>query len=210
MFPINLFNSIWQVVFYCTLGVQTALNVRHYRVQSISGAGSDVTNFQGALNSTWADAYKAWLGTDSTFYGLGVRMLLPTKTIEFFSSAAQGPGLAGVNDEGAQVAGCLTLNTGFAGRRFRGRIYPPFPGHDITLPPFGLTGGGVTALTNLGDAAMTTLPFGGLTDNVDMQPILMDNLKTVSRGAIISYRPNNKLATQRRRGAYGRPNPPPF
>lgn len=208
----------------CTNNEQTSINVFHISCQ-IPGptpvTDADVANwFDGA----WASGWRGILGPNSTYRGTGCRIMfgVPTFGMQVSGSGA-GAGLSGTTDLPRQATGITSWKTDRSGRAERGRTYWPFP------PAVFDTGDGVplgiyvTAVKTIADiyssvgvisvgprsstfaAVLYHRAFKG--DPTHVPPIPP---RAASFDFITSYITRLKWATQRRRGSYGRANPPPF
>jgi hypothetical protein len=110
------------------------------------------------------------------------------------------------------VSACLTLLTGLAGRKFRGRLFLPFPGpadSTVTQNPVP-TDAYVGKLTNFGVNVVSSFDIDdGAGNTAHLSPIIYHRSGGGS-SLVIGFRANKLWATQRRRGDYGRPNLPPI
>jgi len=169
-------------------------------------------NFADQLATFIQGNYAALLSTLATFWGVSVQAVPPTAPSPPANSAgAPVPGTAAGDMLPSQTSGIITLRTAAIGRRNRGRVYVPFPAEADSSPQGRPTVGYIGRLGNL--AAQLTLPLtiaaGGGTAIVE--PVIYHRLDTPPTSTFITAAVARPLwATQRRRGDYGRPNPPPW
>ena len=202
-------NDIIEVRFVCTQLDQTAINVRHYKVTATTGTSQTLGDFSDVLDPIFAPLLKALLNTNAAYYGTVVRRVspIPPSTIAWTNTGAAGGNALG-DLLPRQTCGLIGLQTQFAGRAFRGRFYVPFPGEADSdanaLPVAGYRG----RLANLA-FALTGNQLVGIANTATLIPVIYhraSNTTTPINASVI----RTKWATQRRRGSYGRPNPPPF
>jgi hypothetical protein len=190
----------------CRLENQIGVNVRWWRVTTIVSGAPTLEGVADDMSTIFAPLYKQWLGTSAEFESWMMQRQSIPFSVAYITSADAGPGTAGLSGVPAQVSGCLTLLTNFGGRRNRGRSYIPFPGNNMVDPPYGLSGAGVTALAALGTDYSSPQTVGSAGNQAQLQPAIYAFPPITLRDDIVTFRANDKLATQRRRGAYGRPN----
>ena len=188
---------------------QLGINVLHGIVAALAGT---ITQGQiaAAIDTGVNGPYKAWMGAPATWRGVGVTKIFPLpRVLEENTSANNGAGTGGAKLCTQQTAGLNSYHTGLAGRRFRGRMYVAFPSDTFASNDGNITAGGVTALA----AVATALAFGvTVTSGPNSATIVYGCWGRVTHvftpyGQVVS---NNKFATQRRRGQYGRTNLMPF
>lgn len=205
--------DIWQVELQAFSSSQLAINVHWYRVITSSGSApaNEPQNYANAFDTALAPTLIACMSADSAAYW-GTRAQrwfpLPKQVFGFSANHQSNPGgAAGVFQPG-QVAGVLKKYTPFAGRKYRGRAYIPFPSinaidtGDVNSRP---TVAYRNLLTSHGTALLgpITVVDGGVTDT--LAPVLFEP-KTGLYTAISLYSPDDAWGTQRRRGNFGRPN----
>lgn len=211
--PVVAVNDLLEVKFFCTFNGQLGLNVRHWKVTAVTGTARTTQQIVDELSAFMAPYYKTLMHDEATYYGAGIKRLLPQPaSAPEFSAAGAGPGVAGPTPTPSQVSGVVTLTSDFAGRSNRGRAYAPFPAEEDTAP---LTGRPTlqyfNALTTLGAGLRSTLvsPVGGGANSATYAPVIYHRL-TGQTTPITGSRANAKWGTQRRRGDYGALNPNPF
>lgn len=195
---------------FCSLNEQTSINVRHLRVDTVSGTGATPQQLADALSNGIGTVLKPLLSSGATFRGAGVRVIWPLPvTVETLSNAGNGLGAAGGTAQARQTCGLISLRTPLAGRANRGRFYVPFPGgNDNAIGAIPST----TYQTNLAvlmGYLVATVTAGTVPNTNNFVPIIWHRQAKFSTD-ITSGTINNKWATQRRRGSYGRPNSSPI
>jgi hypothetical protein len=205
-----LVGDIYEARIVSTIGGQTAINIRHYRVSTIVGTGASDSGIATAVNARFATDMKAAMTSNATYRGVGVRRIKPLPvTIETFTIASLGAGTAAGDVLPTQTCGMISLRTLLAGKSRRGRFYVPFPSEGLNDTDGTPTAAYITTLGLLAGDILATLTAGGGGNTNDLVPVVYsreldlttDLASTISR---------DKWATQRSRGDFGRVNPPPF
>lgn len=200
--------DVYAVRLFTALGDQAAVNVRHYRVTTQQGTGATDAEIAAAMALIYPPAMKNMLVSAANYHGLNVQKIFPLPpTVAVPSSVGAGPGLDTSEPLPRQVSGIITLRTAFAGRRYRGRIYIPFPG-ELANDPNGVPS--VAYVTGLVALANLVLPpvVAGAGGNTSTLTSVLFHRDTNTTDAITNAVAQSKWATQRRRGSYGRPNIP--
>lgn len=119
--------DIIQATLSATDGVSLFENVRHYTVSAVSAPSVSITDFLGVLNSSWTTEYKAILSDQVSLQAwMGVKINLagqPQTDPEFSLTGYPTPGDMAGDQMPAFTAAVISLRTGTAGRRNRGRLY---------------------------------------------------------------------------------------
>lgn len=204
-------NDVYRARVYCTLQNQTAINVLHWRVSGIGGAGLSDQDMADKLSADLAPFYKALISSGATYWGLSLQRISPGPIpIEVHTINAQGIGTGDLTRMPKQVCGYFNRKTTFAGRSEIARTYVPFPGEDdngdATAAP---TAGYMTRLGALAGHLIGTIVLGTGGDTVSIIPVIWHRT-TSSSTVIVTAQAKQRWATQRRRGDFGRPNNPPF
>lgn len=199
-----------QVRVQCVQGPQLSMNVLHYRVTSIVGGGLTLLEMGNALNGLWSPVYRPWMPVDATYRGVLVQNLQPPKTdsVEAATSLAGtaiGAGMA------KQVSGLITYRTGFGGRANRGRSYIGFGSSTWMQAGGELSGAGLAILTALGVqlGPIIAPTFGGKQTALHLvirHPDAGGPPPVPQSTDVATVQAEQLLATQRRRGDFGRPN----
>lgn len=199
--------DLLEVRYISSAGAQVGQNIRHYRIDTITGTELTRPQLADGLSVRVRSLYKALLSSSAEFRGVAVKRVFPLPvTAESLTEVDRGPGTRTGDPLPTQVSGLISLRTGLAGRRNRGRLYTPFPAEtdsDSSAHP------GTTYATNL--AALAVEFFGTVIVTFGVNITVLQNV-IHKRGTslfvnIIEARPTTNWATQRRRGTLGRPNP---
>lgn len=203
--------DIIQARFYCRLGIQGAVNVRHYRVTTKSGSGATVPQIAVALAAMgFPAAYQAQLVADAEYRGLDITLIRPTLGVPHQDASGQGAGLNAGDVLPPQTSGLIKLLTAQGGRGNRGRVYIPFPceiDNTASAQPGTDYINGLVLLGNLFSTALTAVGAAGNLN--DLVPVLFHR-KTLTTTPVTGSVARNLWATQRRRGYLGRPNATPM
>lgn len=202
-------NDIVQVRTCCVRAAQISLNVLHYQCTAKAGTGCTPAQMALTFDAGCAAAYKAWLDNNSTYRGVGVKTLFPTPSIEVASVANTGVGTGGAIAVPGQVSGIINLTTAVPGRKGRGRIYPGFFSTTLLTAAGELGAAGQLLLAAINTAIPFTFTSGAGGNTNQYQLIIYNRLAHVGTNVITSLA-ESKLATQRRRGDFGRTNVVPF
>lgn len=206
---ILLNGEVYQMRLFWTRQEQTAIVVRHYQVQDVDGIATD-SDLALSLATELGTELKAILSVSASFRGVGIQRILPLpRTIEVFNTSTQGLGTVLGNGLPKQVAFVVNLRTIFAGRRFRGRSYLPFPGGDDNDGDTTPTAAAITRLINVANDLIESkqVPSGiGPTLAV---PVVFSRVAGTVQG-IVASTARDKWGTQRRRGDFGSSNSSPI
>ena len=189
----------------CHTTTQVGVNTMAMRI--ISNAGGVTTDLDLAADlSDWlADGYTQFMSVNSVYSGCRVQIKKPVEFVSVFSSTGSGPGSATGADLPTQVTGVITKQTVQAGRKYRGRIYPPFPATGLADGHGGLNATGIGLLTTLGNLWESYPPRALASLGVELRLCLI-HTSDGSFTDIVKMFARSKFGTQRRRGQYGRPN----
>jgi hypothetical protein len=206
-------NDLLEIRTECFHVDQASINVLHYVVTATAGGGLTVTQIAAAFDGRVGLPYQAWFPAAVFFEKVSCKNLSPPATLaaEF---VAHAPGTAVGGVEPGQVSGLITKKTGLAGVRQRGRIYVGFVSTNSVDTAGNLTGGGLAVLTSIRDAIgpNITLVNGAATVTLALAivhgPDKNGNPPPTQLTLVTTLTPSAFLATQRRRGNYGRRNLP--
>jgi len=204
--------NVYRIEHVCFGQGQLGEMVSHWVVDSMVGPGAtdpEIAAFFGG--GAWAAAIKALLSSTMSFRGARAQNVFPPPVLASVAvNTSAGPGTVAGDLMSTQTSGLISLATNFAGRRFRGRKYMPFPGeadNDATGVP---TAGYLTRLAALRNLFTATQSVVGGAGTTNFKLVIFHKggnpVPTVVTGAIAQP----IWATQRRRGSYGRPNNQPF
>lgn len=203
--------DIYEVKLYCKKDPQIAVNVLHYRVKAIVGAGVGGATVAEHMSVVFGPRLRALMPQSANFAGASAQHIWPPPHSQPF----YGTGNSGIGDLASEIlplqtTGMITKTTGFGGRAYRGRFYVPFPPeirNDADGSPTALYLGDLTLLGN--EIKNTQTPTLGA-DNITLEPILKNKefpgIIRFINGVVV----RDKWAVQRRRGSYGQPNVLPF
>jgi len=203
-------NDIVEVKVYCKTTTQLSVNVRHFVCIDKQGTGAPASSILTYYKELLAPLYKALMSVGAEYRGLSLQKISPAPIAALaFDDGEQGVGDVGGDPLPGQVCGILTFRSNLAGRANRGRMFVPFPSetdNDADQTPID---GYIVRLSELGDAFIGADEIGGGGNTVQLQSIVLHRV-SMSGTALITWKANNKWATQRRRGSYGRPNESPL
>jgi len=203
-------NEVIEQKVFSTFGEQLAVNTLHFLVTAITGVGA--TDAEIAVNheTIYAPLTKGVMSSAALYYGLQVQKIFPAPPrVAAATVLLQGVGLVAGDPLPKQVCGILTKRTAFAGRTFRGRIYLPFPSETDNAVDSTPTPGYLANLAFWVIALQGNILTAGAGGTNTLRHILFHRA-TGGFDFVTSAVARDKWATQRRRGAYGRPNVPPF
>lgn len=195
---------------WCSDGVQAAVNVRHYEVSSVVGGAVTDQDVATYMDGQLSPLYGALINNHATYNGVQLTKIFPNPpAVPVSSTVGSGVGVGGADALPLQVAGLLSLKTGFSGRAYRGRLYIPFPSQSGCNTQGGQGIGYQTAAVNLALAytAAPTITVGA--SSLKISPVIWHR-STATRTLVTSVGASPRWATQRRRGDYGRPNSSPI
>ena len=215
--------DVIRVTFVCSLGPQVSMTRFHYQVGIITGAPTDqqaATQF----DASQAGFIKPLIANPSTYRGFSVQVLRPAPTpgaathFQVFQRAigklTAGNGTGGAAPLPPQTRGIVSLKGAVAARGLNCRFYMPFPtttmiGTDAFTPSatyqsnLSLLAGNFVTLSSIDDGLGNIAP-------IDLIDFLFDTPSQYNREFLTDWLVQPKWATQRRSGAYGRSNIPPF
>ena len=196
----------------CVEGTQLSLNVLHYRVTNLVGLGLSCVQLATQLVARFGPLYRPWMPITAFFESVSVQNVSPPASVAFEVGAHQA-GTAIGNGMARQVSGLISHTTQAAGRDQRGRSYIGL-GSSTWMDPGGiLSGGGFATLAAVAAGLGPTfnLTFGGATTSLQLvirHPNNPGPPPLVSATDVFQVTASAFLATQRRRGDFGRPNLP--
>lgn len=204
-------NDIYKVRFvsYWATGQQAGVNVRHYLCTAKAGTGATEAQIAAGLDVSAAPLYKALLSASVQYRGVGIQKIWPLPIlVETFTVVNAGAGTVAGDMLPPQSSGLITLLTNQAGRHFRGRLYVAFPG-EADQADGSFIAGYTTRLGSL--ATMLVTPYtAGIGGNTNVfQPVVYNRVAHTTTNLITTTIHSN-VATQRRRGTFGRTNTSPF
>lgn len=199
-------NDVLELKIFCSAADQLGINVRHFRVASVEGAGLPLDALADTVSGILAPLYIAALGTNSRFEGVTLRKVWPLPlTLAFPDTSDASAGAVASDTLPRNVAGLIKLGSIEAGRAKRGRMYIPFPTEDHNdangHPNAGYTG----LLQAIGDSMVGPQLWKTAGDGFSVVGVLfrrLGGLQTVLTEAF----PRKIWGRQIRRGDTGRTN----
>lgn len=210
--PITVANgSIIQARIFLSCQNQVAINVFHWEFAGDPGTGPwHLSEIGDALVPDWALDYKAALSAEAFFAGIGLQVIQPTPTIEVVDQAGAGIGDVAGSLAPKQACGFIKKLSLQPGRHKNGRIYVAFPSASSFDTAGQTTGPYDSSLLNLADDLCTTQSrtVGGA--GFTCKPVIYHRAAPWTVWQVFGAQVSRRVATQRRRGDYGRPNALPF
>lgn len=196
---------------YCSFGGQVGVNVRHWRVLSKVDNGITDLRFAQQLDDTTHQIYKNMLPTAAKYEGVTAQVIQPVIRPPVLTNLNQGAGLIAGDALPPQTSGLLSLTTDFAGRRFRGRMYVPFPGEASS----GADGKPINAylirLISLGQLFTQVLTFSGEGNDAVTARVVMRGIgPNFYAVPVTAFKARIAWATQRRRSFVTKGDQNPF
>jgi hypothetical protein len=204
--------DIIQVRVTCSEGNQISQNVLHYLLTVTGGGGMTQLQIATAFQNVVSPTYRQMMPATAFFEGVRVQNLSPPMAVAAETNL-HNAGTATGNGMPRQASALIRTHTEFAGKKNRGRVYVGLLS-SVFLDPGGiLNGAGFALVSNLATLIGPTVPlaFGGQTVNLALgvrHPNLPAPPGTPSLTLVSSVEPTAFLATQRRRGDFGRTNVP--
>lgn len=203
-------NDILQLRVESRMGNQISLNVLHYRVILVAPAPQTLQQLVTGMATKMQAAYANWMPTTATIDQFILQNMTPPVSVAAVQSVVL-PGAGGTNGVPRQVSGLISSTTNFAGRNQRGRTYVGFPSAAWIDANGELTGAGLAKLVSVRDAigpAMNIINGANVTgmELVIRHPNNPGPPETTSATTVVQMLASTGLATQKRRGDFGRIN----
>jgi hypothetical protein len=205
-----------QVIVYATDLQQIAVLNRYWRCSAVVAVGL-VTDQDAAdvLDALWAGRYVALIYNQAAYRGTRCRIYYRPPAVTNFSWQSSithaGTGTAGAIALPTQTAGLISMKSAIFGRHGEGRQYLPFPAAADNILEGVPRAGYIAAATSLGtmltSQQLITAGGGG---QLAFDPIVFPRATPASWTVLNSFNVPGAWATQKRRGAFGRFNRPPF
>lgn len=200
--------DLYQARLYVTMQEQTGIIVRHYRISDITGGPTDA-DLADAVDAKVSVTLKDCLVQLASYRGVGVQRINPLpKTVEVFNTMGQGVGTQAGEPLPKQVCAVITLRTQFAGPRYRGRAFVPFPAeadNGADAKPTAAMLARLVLFADKLDDALVVPPLGGGA----AIPVVYSR-KFGTREDILQASVRSRWGTQRRRGDFGATNISPI
>lgn len=203
--------EVLQAQVVCSILGQTGQNILHWSVQTTTTGGASLQEIANKIDTNVAASYKAILSVAATYRGVGVSNTATPRSRQYFSVANAGLGSYGADLMPTQVRGLISWYADAGGRANRGRSYIPFPARSASDPTGLPTGAYLTALVNLRNAIFAPFTVTGSGGTTDLRMCLRHRPPVLIGPSIVVFAfARSKFATQRKSGAYGRSDSPPF
>jgi len=208
----NILNdAIYELRIYCTMGAQTAINVRHYRATIDSAISPPKTSrdFMDFINTTISPLYSNVMSEAAGYQGLAMQEVSPQPNGPLDYRASPTPGTIPGDSLPTQTCGLIAFGTSGTNGINKSMAYIPFPA-EFSNVGFGLPGPLYqAALGLLGDALASNFVMSQGTHNATLTPVAFRR-GTQTSANITSARPRANWATQRSRGGFGKHNASPI
>jgi len=198
---------ILQVKTFCLHTDQIAINVLHYVANTALGGAVYDDETAVALDIAWQAVYLPLMGNTAQWKGVTVQIIAGTTPSPYqVSNAHSNFGTVAGDLMPRQTCGIITKYTAGIGRANRGRLYVAFPAEPDNAVTAVPVAGYITRLDNLGAVVLVNNTItGGSGGTIKLSPIIWHRA-TSTYTPVNGRRSNQRWATQRRRGSYGRPN----
>jgi hypothetical protein len=202
-------NDVLQVTAWSQLGPQASLNISGWKVDSVVGVPT-LEDLPNAIQAALGPLYQPIMTNAAQFLGVIVKRETLPISGQFLSTGFAVSGTAGAVPAAAQTAAIATLRSGLPGRKNRGRKYFGFLDESMLIDAFNLTNAALTNTQTLATyyGSVQTWMMGAT--SVTAHPVVYHRTTPAVTVAITTGTAKKPLVTQRRRGAVGRPNTPPF
>jgi hypothetical protein len=192
---------------------QLAVNNIHWLVAVVTGATFTNEDMASQLWTTFVPAIKPLVTNGALLQSVLTQRVSPIpRTFPYtYPTATPVNGTGGLTPGPDQISGIITFMTAKAGRKYRGRMYVPFPDAAAFDPTAGgrPTGTYTTALQGLANMFASAHALTGQPGNTTtLQPVILHR-PTLTYDPILTGRGNQKWAGQHRRGSYGKINAAP-
>jgi hypothetical protein len=201
----------YEVKHFCVAGDQIGINVRHWETIAESLGGAMLQEIADQFSAVVANFYKAWMPPAARYVGTTVQGIntVPPILAPTASTSGQGDGFASGELLPRQVAGLVHIRSRILGRHGRGRMYIPFGTEDWNSIGGKVEAGGLAILASFAAFNSNSFLVSGGTGSTRVSPRIRNRLTndlTIVDEAI----GDDRWATQRRRGEFGRTNSIPF
>lgn len=196
----------------CQAANQLSENVLHYRVVSTAVAGGlSLQDIATGLGLRLVAPYRAWMPVTASFNAVFVQNLTAPRTNPLESIGAFGAGTALGVLVPRQASALIKKETSLGGHANRGRMYIGFIASSSITPASELDGGGLALLVGIAEAVgpLIVLLIGasGVTLQLVVRHPDLPGPPRVPQGVdVSSLQPQILIATQKRRGDYGKGN----
>lgn len=207
-----------RVRFWVQDGDQAAVNTIYYLTTGANTGGLTDQEACDSLQIQYNPLYVAVLNNNAEWRGVQMQIVTEPPLIPVFNNSNPLVGTAGAIALPKQTCSLVQYQSNFAGRKYRGRIYIPFPASADTSLDGKPSASYLTRLLDIQTQLANTsfLNDTGGTKFIAVQQVIPHFLRKGDPGpelpptAVASWTISSRWATQRRRGAFGRQNISPI
>jgi len=202
--------DILEVRVWCQESEQASVNTFHYAILTVGSPALTDTDFNDQFDALIVTLYPALIQNNGFYRGTSVQILNRNPRPATDQNPLSIAGTGGGTGLPRQACGLTTWRTDFAGPRYRGRTYWPFPSttEDATI---GVPSAAyLTAMGNISDALLNfaTTTVSGRTATFGLA--ILHRGTPLQVAFVTSRQVQQKFATQKKRGSYGKANNVPF
>lgn len=203
--------DIWRTTLVVTHTDQTSITDLHYRAGNIVTGGITDAEWLTIFNGVVIPLLLPVLCNSANYIGTYCQRLFPLPILpRAIDKSAAAVGTAGATPLPPQTAGLTTWYTAKAGRAQIGRTYWPFPATAMSTTTGQPAGGTVTNYIALAAGVRAGVtPAVGFSGSCDMLLSILHR-NTSLTDQIQTSLSHQSWATQKRRGAFGKPNTSPI
>jgi hypothetical protein len=202
-------NDVYQIRIVGISGGQASINVLHYLVTAKAGTGATDGTIAAAVSTAIKVGYKSLMETTTTYRGVGAKRIFPVPPgVETAVVSDTGFGSGGTGQAPTQCCGLITWRTAVGSRHGRGRMYTPFCAVTDLQTNGYFSAAYIVKLNGIAGTLSTPIVCG-VTNTNTLSLIIWDRKNQVAY-PVTNWTAGNFVATQRRRGSFGRPNLSPF
>jgi len=188
-----------QVSIECQGPLDGSLNIRHYRVDSVAGAGPTPAEAALGFFDALRVAYAPLMATTTTFRQVAVQQILPLPRKRIgYANQVPVTGTGGAQLLPKQVCGMVLLETPLSGNANTGKVFVPYPSEDDNDATGVPNAAYDLLLVDLGILMSGQLTVGPATGNATCTPVVFHR-ESLTASAITGYSIGSKWHTQRRR-----------
>lgn len=207
------FGDIVQARLYCRVSEQVTVTTHNWLVDDFGPTSTD-RDAANTVDAALSTPLLNLLSGNATYLGTCCQIInRPPLGVHQCDTGGAGTGNAGAISLPRQTAGLISWNTGMAGPGGRGRTYMPFPAAADNETDGTPTASYLTRLNLYAQAVLLIGDFNGGGRIAGVSAVLLRRRSPPSTSLTVplaGYELNDKWATQKRRGSFGRPNSSPI
>lgn len=193
--------DVLEMKIYNKLNDQVAVNVVHFKVSSLGGAGINDNLIALGFGAGVAPLYKAWMPATALHLGVRVQIISPgVVPVHQRSTIDAGVGARAADGLAPQLCLLTAKKSALAKPRNRGRIYYPFFAEDQNAANGTPSAGAITLADAASAYLFTNKTFTVGADSVTCVPVLWQRAGLTAVN-IESFAARDRWATQRRRSS---------